>query len=67
MDQVFAQDLFEKEGIALQAPKPFVWTATVEKILEKIAKSRRLLEQIEPGCTAPKVRKIGTAICGTLH
>ena len=45
-----------------QNPKPFVWTATVEKILEKIAKSGRTLEQIEPGCTTPKPRTIGTAI-----
>lgn len=45
-----------------QNPKPFVWTASVEKILEKIAKSRHVLEQIKPGCTAPKIRKIGTAI-----
>jgi transposase len=40
-----------------QAPKPFVWTATVESIQEKLAKCRRTLEQIQPGCTSPKARK----------
>lgn len=37
-------------------PTPFVWTATVEKILEKLARCRRRLEQIQPGCTKPKRR-----------
>lgn len=35
-------------------PSPFVWTATVEKILEKFERCRRRLEQIQPGCTRPK-------------
>ena len=38
-------------------PTPFVWTATVEKILEKIARARRRLEQIQPGCSLPPSRK----------
>jgi transposase len=38
-------------------PTPFMWTATVEKILEKIARCRRRLEQIQPGCSLPKPRK----------
>lgn len=38
-------------------PTPFVWTASVEKILEKIARARHRLEQIQPGCTSPKRRK----------
>ena len=38
-------------------PKPFVWTATVESILAKLAKCRQTLEQIQPGCTVPKTRK----------
>jgi len=37
-------------------PTPFVWTASVEKILEKIARARHRLEQIQPGCTSPKRR-----------
>jgi len=37
-------------------PMPFVWTASVEKILEKIARSRRRLEQIQPGCSLAKRR-----------
>lgn len=38
-------------------PKPFIWTATVESILAKLARCRQTLEQIQPGCTAPKTRK----------
>ncbi len=43
-------------------PKPFVWTATVESIVEKLKGCRQTLEQIKPGCTAlrskrPKVAK----------
>ena len=32
-----------------QDPKPFVWTATVESIQEKLTRCRRTLEQIKPG------------------
>jgi len=32
---------------------PFVWTASVEEILEKGDRCRRRLDQIEPGCVAP--------------
>jgi transposase len=32
-------------------PTPFVWTASVEKILEKIARARHRLEHIQPGCS----------------
>lgn len=35
-------------------PTPFVWTASVERILEKIARARKRLEQIAPGSTQPK-------------
>ena len=38
-------------------PKPFVWTATVESIQAKLARCRQTLEQIKPGCTAPRTRK----------
>jgi len=38
-------------------PKPFVWTATVESILAKLAHCRQTLEQIQPGCTLPRTRK----------
>lgn len=38
-------------------PKPFVWTATVESIVAKLGRCRQTLEQIQPGCTAPKARK----------
>src|SRR5713226_3599228 len=39
------------------SPKPFVWTATVDSIVAKLARCRQTLEQIQPGCTAPKTRK----------
>lgn len=42
-------------------PTPFVWAATVEKILEKLARCRRRLEQIQPGCTKSK-RQIKCAV-----
>ncbi len=38
-------------------PNPFVWTATVESIQTKLARCRQTLEQIKPGCTAPRSRK----------
>ena len=38
-------------------PKPFVWTATVESIVEKLSRCRQTLEQIKPGCTLPRSRK----------
>ena len=34
-------------------PTPFVWTASVEKILEKVDRCRRRLEKLRPGCTNP--------------
>jgi len=40
-----------------QNPRPFVWTATVDSILAKLARCRQTLEQIQPGCTVPKTRK----------
>jgi transposase len=38
-------------------PTPFVWTATVESILEKLSRCRRRLEQVQPGCTNSKSQK----------
>jgi transposase len=38
-------------------PRPFVWTATIESIVAKLAGCRQTLEQIQPGCTLPKSRK----------
>jgi hypothetical protein len=40
-----------------QAPNPFVWTVTVESIMEKLSRRRQTLEQIQPGCTLPGTRK----------
>jgi transposase len=38
-------------------PKPFVWTATIESITEKLSRCRQTLEAIQPGCSIPKTRK----------
>jgi hypothetical protein len=38
-------------------PKPFVWTATVESIVEKLSRCKQTLERIKPGCTRPRTRK----------
>jgi transposase len=38
-------------------PKPFVWTATVDSIVEKLSRCRQTLETIKPGCTHPRMRK----------
>lgn len=40
-----------------ERPRPFIWTATVDSILAKLARCRQTLEQIQPGCTLPKARK----------
>jgi hypothetical protein len=39
------------------APKPFVWMATVESIVEKLNRCKQTLERIKPGCTRPRMRK----------
>ena len=44
-----------------EKPKPFVWTATVESIVGKLARCRQTLEQIQPGCTVPRTRKPKTS------
>ena len=38
-------------------PRPFVWTATVDSIVEKLSRCRQTLEGIKPGCTRPRMRK----------
>jgi transposase len=38
-------------------PKPFVWTATIESIVEKLSRCKQTLEKIQPGCTLPRSRK----------
>src|SRR6266478_3033713 len=38
-------------------PKPLVWTATVESIMEKLSRCRQTLENIQAGCTLPRSRK----------
>ena len=38
-------------------PKPFLWTATVDSIVDKLARCRQTLEQIQPGCARPKTKR----------
>ena len=38
-------------------PKPFIWTATVEEMIEKIGKARAKMERLKPGSTLPRGRK----------
>jgi len=40
-----------------EAPRPFVWTATVEKIMAKIERARQKLDEIKPGWSQRKKRK----------
>jgi transposase len=40
-------------------PRPFVWTAKLEEILQKIERARAKLESIQPGSTQPKSRRKG--------
>src|ERR1700738_447524 len=40
-----------------QHPKPFIWTATVGEIIEKIERARVKMEQIKPGSTRPRGKK----------
>lgn len=38
-------------------PKPFIWTATVEEIMEKRARAQARMEEIKPGSTARRGKK----------
>ena len=38
-------------------PRPFVWTTTVESIVEKLSRCKQTLERIKPGCTRPRMCK----------
>ena len=40
-----------------EKPRPFVWTATVESIQQRLARCRQTLDQIQPGGTEPGHRK----------
>jgi len=37
-------------------PKPFIWTASVGQIIEKIDRARIKMEQIKPGSTLPRAK-----------
>ncbi|HMD10042.1 MAG TPA: IS630 family transposase [Candidatus Acidoferrum sp.] len=38
-------------------PKPFIWTASVGQIIEKIDRARTKMEQIKPGSTLPRAKR----------
>jgi transposase len=38
-------------------PKPFIWTATVEEMIEKIGRARAKMEQLQSGSTLPRGKK----------
>jgi transposase len=38
-------------------PKPFIWTASVGQIIEKIGRARTKMERIKPGSTLPRAKK----------
>jgi len=38
-------------------PQPFIWTAKLEEILQKIERARAKMESIQPGCTQPRRRQ----------
>jgi transposase len=40
-----------------EKPRPFIWTATVESIQQRLARCRQTLAQIQPGYTEPGHRK----------
>ena len=40
-----------------EGPRPFVWTATVEKIMAKVERARQKLDEIKPGWSQRKKRK----------
>lgn len=40
-----------------EEPKPFVWTAKIQDIIQKIERARAKLESIEPGCTQSRRRR----------
>lgn len=54
-------DLIQAIGAFLDAwntdPKPFIWTAKLEDILQKIDRARAKLESIQPGSTLSRRRK----------
>jgi hypothetical protein len=39
-------------------PRPFVWTAKIEDIIIKLDRARRKMEEIKPGSTLPRQRKV---------
>ncbi|MCI0351581.1 MAG: IS630 family transposase [Acidobacteriales bacterium] len=38
-------------------PRPFIWTASVGQIIQKIERARIKMEQIKPGSTLPRAKK----------
>ena len=44
------------------APRPFVWTATVGDIVAKLDRARQRVESTQPGCTLPRRRKTAKVV-----
>jgi len=40
-----------------EAPRPFIWTASIGEIVAKIDRARQKMEAIKPGCSLPRQRK----------
>jgi len=40
-----------------QNPKPFIWTASVGQIMERIERARVKMEEMKPGSTLPRGKK----------
>ena len=57
---VSVQDLIaaieEYMAVWNESPRPFVWTATVDSIVEKLKGWRQTLKQIKPSCTSPRAQ-----------
>lgn len=49
--------IFEFIAANNEQGRPFVWKATAQELLAKYEKCRQRLEQISPGCTAPRRRR----------
>jgi transposase len=49
--------IFEFIAASNEEGRPFVWKATAEELLKKYERCRSRLEEISPGCTAPRRRR----------
>jgi len=45
-----------------QNPKPFIWTASVGQIIQKIERARLKMEQLKPGSTLPRAKNTAATL-----